>query len=252
MISGYVCIRNNFELDYMAHLTVKSMLPVCDEVVVCDSDSSDLTRPYFEDWAEREPKLRVINRLWANEVGKVGWMVRWMNYAREQLKYPTQLYLDSDEVLDPACYAQMRSAAASGVSACFERNTYFKDARHMSPLGFICSHRVVRMGATNLWMPIDGPTEDEHPNVATHYVNVPGLLIHHYGFLRNPDAFYRKASVVQTAFFGSLDARAEKAYAEQDNALEGVDWFDGQPLRKFQGSHPTMVHDWLRERGYTP
>lgn len=60
-LSGYLPIKDNFSLDYCAHLGVKSLLPVCDEVIIVDAGSTDGTVEFFEDWSKVEPKIRVIH-----------------------------------------------------------------------------------------------------------------------------------------------------------------------------------------------
>jgi glycosyltransferase involved in cell wall biosynthesis len=43
-LAGILCIRNGLKLDYCFREAGQSLLGVCDEVVICDSDSDDGTR----------------------------------------------------------------------------------------------------------------------------------------------------------------------------------------------------------------
>src|ERR1700731_2922267 len=110
-ISGYVCIRNGFNLDYCFQESIRSLLPVCDEVVVSDAESDDGTRQELEDWARVEPKLRIITYPWPNPKGDVTWWTTWLNVTRGFLRYPMQLTVDADEVLDPLSYPTILEAA---------------------------------------------------------------------------------------------------------------------------------------------
>lgn len=98
-------------------------------------------------------------------------------------------------------------------------------------------------------MPSDGPDYGNYPNarsVASNHVG--GLWIHHYGFLRQPDAFIEKSIIVQDAFFGNVDPRILETHAEHHD-WRRRDYF-GQPLLPAPRAHPAMMHEWLRARGY--
>jgi hypothetical protein len=75
------------------------------------------------------------------------------------------------------------------------------------------------------------------------------LQIYHYGMLRKPDAFFAKSKIVQQAVLGTYDPRLTEAEAK------GVPWWTlsnaNMKLERFTGAHPTIVHAWLRERGYS-
>jgi hypothetical protein len=61
-LGGLVCIRNGFRLGYCFVEAVQSLLPICDEVVICDCDSDDGTgEVYIREWAHKEPKLTICN-----------------------------------------------------------------------------------------------------------------------------------------------------------------------------------------------
>ena len=81
-ISGYTLSRNLLSLDYCIRETLLCLMPVCDEVVVCDSDSTDGTRELLDAMAAMFPKLRVINRRWEKPFKRWGWVSEWRNYTR--------------------------------------------------------------------------------------------------------------------------------------------------------------------------
>src|SRR5437868_2361863 len=100
-ISGYVNVRNGIRLDYCFREAILSLVPACDEVVVCDSDSDDGTTQAILDLMEIHPSIRYLNRPWDNPHRHITWWVEWLNWTRERLEYPLQLTLDADEVLCP-------------------------------------------------------------------------------------------------------------------------------------------------------
>ena len=135
MISGYVCVRNGDSLDYCWREAVESLLHVADEVVISDGESTDGTREAAEEWSAREPRLRVVTYPWPDPFRRVQWWVEWINAARLELAGDFQLHLDADEVIDPGAREAVRSIAARGKSAWFERLNYWADAEHLAPIG---------------------------------------------------------------------------------------------------------------------
>lgn len=253
-ISGYVCVRNMFDLDYCAELSVKSLLPVCDEVLVSDGQSADGTYEFFRNWTRTEPKIRLVTYPWPNPHRDITWWTTWLNTAREQLTHPWQLQLDADEVLDPASYPTILAAMTAAKPLWFERLNFWRDAQHLAPKGHVCGDQVVRLGPSGLWMPSDEPHPEGEPEIRKRAGWPPNgnraCRIFHYGFLRKQQALIEKVRVVNGAFFGTMDDRLVKAEAD------GTPWVDSvkmaAPLQEFNEPHPALAHAWLRERGYEP
>lgn len=273
-ISGYICVRNGIRLDYCFREAIESLVPACDELVVCDSDSEDGTTEAIEALAAIHPTIRRINRPWTNPHREITWWVDWLNWTRERLEYQIQLTLDADEVLCPKSVPHIRHVAHmaehvdiphdprlinhdyvhNSGSRWFHRLNFWRDAQHIVPHGRVCGEQVVRMGATELWMPSDEPHPEGLPEIqrrAGWPPNAhPEFRIFHYGFLRKEQALIDKVRVVNGAFFGTMDERLLKA--ERD----GTPWIDEYsfdlPLINYYQEHPEVAHAWLRERGYNP
>lgn len=257
MISGYICIRDGDRLDYCWREAVTSLLPVCDEVVICDSDSTDGTREAAAEWELRDPRVRVIDRTWPRPCGDSNFWVDWMNYTRAHLRHETQLQLDGDEVLDPSGYEAILRISAAGGAALFTRLNYWGDPHHLIPRGAVCGIDVARLGPTALYMAEQGleapgnyPTV--HPNVleaARSQPREPSLVIHHLGFLREHRAFARKSEIFETAMKGSWNPKI-RAAVETHGDWRGVDYLNGIATEPYAGGHPPIVREWLVARGY--
>lgn len=249
-IGGNVCVRNGFELDYCWVQAVESLLPVCDEVVVCDSDSIDGTREYAEHMAKREPKIRVINWPWPNPVGDWDWWVTWLNFSREHIKTPWHLQLDADEVLHENSYSRVLDFTRKNPnrSANFIRYNFWLDSRHCAPIGHCCAPIVTRLAPSNLWLPSDcyHPKGDRVLKIK----KTTKMEICHYGFLRKREAYFRKAKVVEIAFANNYDERLKAIENVTGNWMEKLPY--PEPLITFTGSHPRVIHRWLKDRGHQP
>lgn len=284
-LGGNICIRNGLELDYCFIEAIKSLLAVCDEVVVCDGESTDGTQELIREWMKSEPKLKLCVYPWPNPKGEIGFWCDWMDYNRRHIKSDYQIELDGDEILSEKSYEYILkfkrdTKPTYQTSLWCHRMNFWRDAQSLIPHGECCGHRVVRVGPQNLFMASDGP--DSRGNKLVSLAIESPIELFHYGFLRKHDAFFKKARAIQDYFFGSLDPRLEEVekkfnvppeaaselkgildtatkerqsiIAAESNSknwmteIKNVDWINR--LIPFTGTHPKLAHQWLLERGY--
>lgn len=251
MISGFTYVRNGLELDYCFELCIQSMLPFCDEVVVCDRDSTDGTAEILREMAARDPRLRIINMPWDEPHAKLDFLVEWMNYTRKHLQYENQLYLDADEILDPSSGPLLREIP-QGEARTFHRLNFWRNGRTIIPHGHTCSHLVVRFGPSHLRSTSDEIYAPGHfPGPEPHIRRISSvderLRIFHYGFLRKRQALFDKCRVVLKGFFGGYDERLVEAEKHPDRPWQEF-CFHTAPYLEYQGEHPRMAVSWLKER----
>lgn len=248
-LSGYVPVRNGDSLDYCWRLAAESLLAVCDEVIICDADSTDGTHEAADEWSSREKRLRVINYPWPNPVGDPWMLQKWLNFIREQVRYSSQITLDADEVLHPDSYPEICAAAHRGECRWFKRMNFWKDSRHLVPDGWVCGMNVARLGPSELMMVSDNPHPDGEPEIRRRATYHDSLRIWHLGFLRKPAAFFAKSKAMQSFICNSYDPRLTEA------EKTGQPWYElstfPAELVPYDGPHPEIVHEWLKARGYT-
>jgi hypothetical protein len=247
---GLVVTRNHFSLDEMPVEAARSLIPICDTVVVSDMQSDDGSWGDLEQKLGTESKVKLQRQPWEKPHNDPQWWVKALNHARERLD-PADwvLQLDADEVLGTESYSSIRLAVQDETPGMFRRYTFWRDAQHLVPWNKCCGEMVARLGPANLYLPSDEPNPAVHPNIRDRAEVYSGLHIYHYGMIRYPAAFVAKSEVVQNCFFGGVDPRihaAQEKYARWDEH----DFFDGEPLRDFVGQHPEVARPWLLERGY--
>lgn len=256
-IGGWVCIRNGFLLDYCWQEAVTSLLPICDEVVICDCDSTDGTRAEIDHWCSHDARITPANFPWTNPVGDIWFWPRWLNYARQHLKMQGGwgIYLDADEILHEDSYPLVKEAAEKGEALICKRLNFWRDPQHLIPEGQCCGSKVIRVG------PQDTPFPSDYPNPEAEKIQAMAkeseVAIHHYGFLREQKAWFRKAKEVQRIWHNDYDKRlieAEKFNGRWCDA-PNVCGEDGKPgwensLAEFKGTHPAIIKPWLEARGY--
>lgn len=248
-LTGMVPVRNGNSLDYCWQQAVESLLPVCEYVIIGDSDSDDGTREEAEAMAAANPKISVVNYQWPNPKGDVWMLKKWLNDIRKHVRTAMQIALDADEVLHPASYQEVRRATIDGGSRLFRRHNFWKSPSLLIPNGQVCGRFVVRMGRAEYAMVSDNCEPSPEPElIRQHARHHPSLQICHYGFLRKPAAFFAKSKVMQQAVCNSYDPRLAEA------ERTGQPWYTlsnaNMKLEPYAGTHPDFMKPWLRERGY--
>lgn len=249
---GNVCIRNAFRLDYCIKECIESLLPVCDSVCVSDGESTDGTQEFLREWMAREPRIVLNVYKWPEPVGEPDFWVRWINNNREHIpKGSFHLQLDGDEVLFEQSYAEINrlKERAGEFSVLMKRLNFWADAKSLIPPGVCLADKVIRMGPQRVWTPSDGP----HPMGAEWVMmQTPSdITIGHYGFLRKREAYFAKSKELHRMFFNTYDQRLVDAEAKGGNWMReigGIEW--NGDLVPYDGHHPKVIHQWLKERNY--
>jgi glycosyltransferase involved in cell wall biosynthesis len=249
-LAGILCVRNGDRLDYGWREAGRSLLGVCDELVLSDCDSDDGTRQAMDEWAAKDSRITLCNFPWTDPRGDNMWYPTWVNYARQHCKSDHVIALDADELLHEDSYEEVRHAAENALTLICNRLNFWRDTRSLIPRGECCGCEVIRVAPANLWIPSDYP--DPRADEAMKLAVASNVQILHYGFLRKRTAFFEKAREVQRIWANDYDPRLDAADKAGGNWMEHdgvVPWKD--QLVPFTGTHPEIAKGWLRERGFT-
>ena len=69
-VSGFTFIRNAVRFDYPIVEAIRSIIPLCDEVVVAVGKSEDQTRELIQSIGS--PKIRIIDTIWDESLRQGG------------------------------------------------------------------------------------------------------------------------------------------------------------------------------------
>lgn len=264
-LSGYIPIRDGDSLCYCWREAAQSLLPIVDELILCDSDSTDGTREEMELWAREHPKIRVINYPWPrlptpDEVerddphrpkGDPRMLLAWIEFARQHCQFDHQITLDADEVLSPSSYPEVKRAVEDSIPRWMRRINFWGDPYHEAPHGTVCGERVVRIGPTRMMMVSDEPRPEGEPEIRTKAIDGPGLKIFHLGFLRNQNAFLKKSRVVQAAIHNCYDPRLRAAEKTGDSWVSLSPFPADKPLLGYVDNDiPEFAKRWIRSQGH--
>lgn len=120
-ISGYVTIRNVVEMNYPLEPCIRSLVPVCDEIIIADSsDVEDGTAHIVERLAREFSKIKVfkVDVPWSDPNFGV-YDGEMKAAARSQCTGDLLIQIDCDEILEESFAEKLENIISSGV---FEQN----------------------------------------------------------------------------------------------------------------------------------
>lgn len=239
-ISGFTFIRNGVELAFPFEASIRSLLPLVDEFVVAVGKGSDDTLARVR--AIGDPKIRIIETLWNERMADRGFV-----YAQQKMiaQYSCTgdwaFYLEGDEVVHEGELAAIRASVERHHSnpaveaLVFEYHHFYgsPDWISISPGWYRRECRLIR-NTIRSYAP-DGQywlVTTEHKKGRNPQGALAGAHIYHYGWIRRNEEMQKKMDQV-SKYWGT--PAAQIAYSR----------FDRRALKRFEGTHPAKVKEWL-------
>jgi hypothetical protein len=252
LLSGFTLVRNAVALDYPIVPAIRSMLEVCDEVVVNVGRSEDGTRDLVT--AIGDPRVRILDTEWDFSRGSEG-LARETNRAMAACRGTWGLYVQADEVLHE-----------SGAALLAQKAREWDDDRRVEGLLVDYLHfygdfhtlatnrhwyrrevRVVRLGRGggggdhDIRSFQDAQGFRVGPERRRVRARATGATMFHYGWARTPHSVHRKLAASREIY---TDAPAVHERRAQRPPLEWTPL-----LRRFTGSHPRAAAEWIAAHG---
>ncbi|HEU4954484.1 MAG TPA: hypothetical protein VFT28_07930, partial [Gemmatimonadales bacterium] len=106
-ISGFTIVRNAIKLDFPVEASIRSILPVCDELVVNVGRSEDETLDLVRSIAD--PKIRILETEWDMSRRNTVLGAETLR-AMRACTHPWGIYIQADEVLHESGAAELAAA----------------------------------------------------------------------------------------------------------------------------------------------
>ncbi len=247
-VSGFTFIRNAIIYDYPVVESIKSILPLCDEFIVSVGNSEDQTRLLIESISDS--KIKIIDTIWDDTLRKNGEVLALeTNKALAAVSEDSTwcFYIQGDEVLEDGMIEYLKSAM-----------TNYQD--NMQVDGFLLKYRHFfgsydYTGVSNSWYKNEIRIIRNRIGVSS-YKDAQGFRkmdnkkltvvsldahIHHYGWVKDPRSMQQK----QESFnkYWHDDEWMKKNIL---NASEFVYEENMTELKKFEGSHPLVIHERIK------
>ena len=250
MLSGFTLVRNAVKLDFPIVPALRSVLEVCDEVVVNVGKSEDETRDLVA--SIHDPRVRILDTVW--DLSKRNTMISLETQrAMDACKGSWGIYIQADEVLHETGAHILKQKVAewdreSRVEGLLVKYLHFYGGFDRIATNRRWYRREVRcirlgrdirpfQGAQGFRVGSDSRRIRARPTNAEMF---------HYGWARPAKAIREKREISKTIY----PWQKEQLERELQRPGAGLEWI---PLLKaFTGTHPRAAADWIRERTHDP
>jgi len=248
-ISGFTLVRNAERLDFPVEASIRSILPIVDEVVVNVGRSEDATLDLVRSIAD--PKIRILETEWDFNRGESVLREETLR-AMRACRHPWGVCIQADEVLHESGHSALVEAITradpdqrvEGIVVSYHHIFGDPGTEAVNRRWYRREVRAVRLDpALRI-----GPYRDaqgfrvgpEQRKVRARLAE--GVQMFHYGWLRSAAALAARGEVDRRLYPGR--------WVPPPGQGAVLRWFPG--LRPFRGSHPKVVREWVASRAVDP
>jgi hypothetical protein len=246
-LSGFTIVRNGVKLDFPVIASIKSLLPICDEVVVNVGTSEDDTLEVVRSIGD--PRIRIIESDWDMTIKNQVLAVETLR-AMRACRHSWGIYIQADEVLHENGAALLARAVQEHdrdhrVEGLLVKYLHFYGDLETIALNRRWYRREVRAVRLDPALDIRPYQGAQGFRVGPHFRKIRARLtqaqMFHYGWARPAQALRTKREVSQVLYPWSKDRQAGRPL---------LPWFPG--LRPFRGTHPAVASEWVQRRRQDP
>lgn len=242
-LSGFTIVRNAIKLDFPLEASIRSILPLCDEVIVNVGRSDDDTLALVRSIGD--PKIRILETEWDMTI-KNRVLGDESLRAMRACRHPWGIYIQADEVLHERGAVELVQAIARHdgdprVEGLLVRYVHFygdMDTVAVNRRWYRREVRAVRLDPALDIRPYEGAQGFRVG--ATHRrirARLTDAEMFHYGWARPARALRAKREASAVIYPWSREREARKPL---------LPWFPG--LRPFSGTHPSVAREWVEAR----
>lgn len=251
-VCGFTIIRNAVKLDYPVVEAIRSILPLCDEVVVAVGKSDDNTLEVIRSIDEK--KIRVVETEWDDtrrEGGRVLALETDKAFAAIAPEYDWCFYIQADEVLHEQYVEKVRNAMERHLNDRHVEGLLFNYRHFYGSYDYVGASwkwyrreiRIIR-NDKSIFSYRDAQGFRKRPNEKLR-VKLVDAEIYHYGWVREPKAMRRK----QVAF---SQLYHDDRWMDENIPREGdFDYSQIDSLVRFEGAHPAVMEGRIKRLNWT-
>ena len=248
MLSGFTIVRNAVKLDFPIVPAIRSVLEVCDEVVVNVGKSEDETRDLVT--SIRDPRIRILDTEWDFTKKNIMLSIETQR-AMDACRGTWGVYIQADEVLHETGARILKQKVAewdgdARVEGLLVRYQHFYggfDQVATSRRWYRREVRCVRLGKDI--RPYQGAQGFRvGPDYRKIRARVTDAEMFHYGWARPAKAIKQKLEISKTIYPWGGDR------FDKEQARGHLEWIP--LLRRFAGTHPAAARDWIASRAHDP
>jgi hypothetical protein len=245
-VSGFTIVRNAIKLDFPVEASIRSILPICDEVVVNVGRSEDETLELVRSIAD--PRIRVLETEW--DMSRRNTVLGHETLrAMRACTHPWGVYIQADEVLHERGSQALADAIRRYDGDPMVEGLLVRYLHFYGGFDTIATHRrwyrrevrAVRLDPALDIRPYQGA---QGFRVGAHHRKIRARLtdaqMFHYGWARPAHALKEKRELGKTMY----------PWRNADEHLPLLAWVPG--IRPFTDTHPAVAHPWIQGRKVDP
>jgi len=251
-ISGFTIVKNGALMGYPFIESIKSCLPLVDEMIVGVGKSEDNSRELVE--AIGDPKIRIIDTVWDPSKTEGGRLLsEKTNEVLDLCQNDWCLYIQADEVLHEQDIAAIRQQVERFANDPGVEGLHFKYTHFYGSFDTIATSRLwyrdeVRMVRRSSGARSRGDAQGFRIH-AKRFMRSPERrlktqpangTVYHYGWVRPPQTMAVKSKLFHRLWHGN----------ERDAEFETFEYEHIYGLKKFSGSHPQVMHERVRGQNW--
>jgi glycosyltransferase involved in cell wall biosynthesis len=250
-VSGFTIVRNAVRFDYPAVEAIRSILPLCDEVIVAVGNSDDNTLQLIQSIGD--PKIKIIETVWDDSLREGGRVLAAETdkaYAAISPDADWCIYIQADEVLHEADYPAIHQTMEQ-----------WKDDHNVQGLLFSYRHfygSYDYVGDSRRWyrneIRIVRKADDIRSyrdaqgfrTTANQKLRVKRLnaTVNHYGWVKPPEAQQAKQQSFHKMWH---DDEWMKRNVPQ---VDKFDYSQIDSLAHFKGTHPKVMQERIKKQNW--
>ena len=245
-VSGFTIVRNAVKLDFPVEASIRSILPICDEVVVNVGRSEDDTLALVRSMGD--PKIRILETEW--DMTKRNTVLGLETHrAMRACTNPWGVYIQADEVLHERGIDELAAAIQAADADPRIEGLLVRYLHFYGGFDTVATHRrwyrrevrIVRLAPELDIRPYQGAQGFRvGPSHRKIRARLTDARMFHYGWARPAHALREKRDLGRTMY----------PWRNADVNLPLLDWMPG--LEPFRGTHPVTAQDWIAARNIDP
>lgn len=243
-ISGFSFIRNALKYDYPIKECIDTLLNLCDEVVIVVGESEDETLSFIKSF--KVERLKIINSKWDTNLG-YNLLSELTNLAISNCTGQWGIYLQSDEIIHEKYYCTILEAVNESnknkeIEGLLFNYRHFYGSHRLYHSGRRFYKNEVRAIRLGIGIVSYGDAKGFRRNNRKLMVRRVNAEIYHYGWARNPEKMKNKTCNFHQLWHSEEDLK--RIRQNEPGLYESEKNFH---LIPFEGDHPKVVHNWLKE-----
>lgn len=250
-VSGFTIVRNAIRFDYPIVEAIKSILPLCDEVVVAVGKSEDETLQLIK--SINDSKIKIIETIWDDslrEGGKV--LAAETNKAYDAISEKADwcFYIQGDEVMHEKYLPTIKSKMEKWKDDTRVEGLLFKYTHFYGSYDFVGDSRkwyreeirIVRKNKEiRSYKDAQGFRKSDNSKLFVQPINA---FVYHYGWVKPPAAMQAKQESFHKMWHD------DKWMKENIPVAKEFDYSQIDSLAKFAGTHPIVMQERVQKQNW--